>query len=64
MRALEKRFGRRYQRGTEIVEFLITLPLILIVLAVVFDFGVALSDKAILTNATRAAELRRAAEAE
>jgi len=57
-----KRLGRRgvgghfgYQAGAEIVEFLVTLPVILIVLAIIFDFGVALSDQSILTNASRAA---------
>jgi Flp pilus assembly protein TadG len=57
-----KHLGRRgigghfgFQSGAEIVEFLVTLPVILIVLAIVFDFGVALSDQSILTNATRAA---------
>ncbi|MCU7934945.1 MAG: pilus assembly protein [Candidatus Thiodiazotropha sp. (ex Dulcina madagascariensis)] len=45
----------RYQFGAEIVEFLITLPVILIVVAIIVDFGVALSDQAILTNATQAA---------
>lgn len=55
MNEKKARAGRRYQTGAEIVEFLITLPVILIVLAIIFDFGVALSDKAILTNATRAA---------
>jgi Flp pilus assembly protein TadG len=44
-----------YQAGAEIVEFLITLPVILIVLAIIVDFGVAFSDQTILTNATRAA---------
>ncbi len=44
-----------YQDGAEIVEFLVTLPVILIVLAIIFDFGVAFSDQTILTNATRAA---------
>jgi hypothetical protein len=45
----------RYQTGAEIIEFLITLPVILIVVAIVVDFGVALSDRTILTCATRAA---------
>jgi Flp pilus assembly protein TadG len=44
-----------YQTGAEIVEFLITLPVILIVLAIIVDFGVAFSDQTILANATRAA---------
>jgi Flp pilus assembly protein TadG len=37
------------------VEFLITLPVVLIVLAIVFDFGVAFSDQAILNHASRVA---------
>jgi hypothetical protein len=45
----------RYQSGAEIVEFLITLPVILIVLAIMVDFGVAFTDQTILANATRAA---------
>ncbi len=45
----------RHQTGAEIVEFMVTLPLILIVLAVIVDFGVALSDQAILSNSVRAA---------
>jgi Flp pilus assembly protein TadG len=44
-----------YQTGAETVEFLITLPIILLVFAIIFDFGVALTDQTILTNATRAA---------
>jgi Flp pilus assembly protein TadG len=44
-----------YQAGAEIVEFLITLPVILVVLAIFVDFGVAYSDQTILANATRAA---------
>lgn len=44
-----------YQTGAEIVEFLITLPVILIILAIIVDFGVAFSDQTILANATRAA---------
>ena len=43
------------QRGAEIVEFIITLPVILIVLAIIFDFGALFSDRIILTNAARAA---------
>ncbi|MGD8908384.1 MAG: TadE/TadG family type IV pilus assembly protein [Chromatiales bacterium] len=44
-----------YQTGAETVEFLITLPVALLVLAILFDFGVAFSDQTILANATRAA---------
>ncbi|MCP5301391.1 MAG: pilus assembly protein [Chromatiaceae bacterium] len=43
------------QRGAEIVEFMITLPVILIVLAILFDFGALLSDQIVLDNAARAA---------
>ena len=45
----------KYQTGAEIVEFLVTLPVVLIVLGIVFDFGVAFSDQSILTHASRAA---------
>jgi Flp pilus assembly protein TadG len=43
------------QTGAEIIEFLITLPVILILLAIIVDFGVAFTDQTILANATRAA---------
>ncbi|MEH6824767.1 MAG: TadE family protein [Motiliproteus sp.] len=58
---------RRAQNGAEIVEFLVTLPVVLIVLAMIFDFGVAFSDQSILTQATRAAArqvIRGATDAE
>lgn len=58
---------RRDQKGAEIVEFLVTLPVVLIVLAMIFDFGVAFSDQSILTQATRAAArqvIRGATDAE
>ena len=41
------------QEGAEIVEFLVTLPVVLIVLAIVFDFGAIFADQIILTNAAR-----------
>ena len=44
----------RRQSGAEIVEFLVTLPVVLIVVGIVFDFGMAISDQSILTHATRA----------
>ncbi len=43
------------QRGAEIVEFIVTLPVILILLGIIFDSAVAFSDQAILTQATRSA---------
>jgi Flp pilus assembly protein TadG len=57
----------KYQTGAEIVEFLVTLPVILIVLGIVFDFGVAFSDQSLLSNASRAAArevIRGATDAE
>lgn len=47
--------GSRRQQGAEIVEFMITLPVILIVLAILFDFGALFSDQIILNNAARVA---------
>lgn len=61
------RSSRRHQDGAEIVEFLITLPVVLIVVGIVFDFGVAISDQSILTHATRASArevIRGASDAE
>ena len=43
------------QQGAEIVEFVITLPVILIVVAMMFDLGALFSDRIILTDAVRAA---------
>ena len=57
----------RRQSGAEIVEFLVTLPVILIVVGIVIDFGVAISDQSILTHATRASArevIRGASDAE
>jgi Flp pilus assembly protein TadG len=45
----------KYQAGAEIVEFLVTLPVVLIIVGMVFEFGVAFSDMSILTQATRSA---------
>jgi Flp pilus assembly protein TadG len=45
----------RSQRGAEIVEFAITLPVILIVFFIFVDFGIAFSDQAVIANASRAA---------
>ena len=49
------RRSRMRQKGAEIVEFLITLPVVLIVLAILFDFGSLFADQIVLTNAARAA---------
>ena len=45
------------QRGAEIVEFLITLPVILIVLAIFVDYGMVFCNQSILTDAVRSASL-------
>ena len=43
------------QRGAELVEFILTLPLILAVAFIMIEFAVALTDQAVLTSASRAA---------
>jgi Flp pilus assembly protein TadG len=52
-----RRFGRRHyrQNGAEIVEFLVTLPVIMLVMAILIDLGSMFSDQIVLTNAARAA---------
>jgi Flp pilus assembly protein TadG len=47
--------GLYWQHGAEIVEFIITLPVVLIALGIMFDFGSLLSDQVLLTDAARAA---------
>lgn len=47
------KFNMRSQFGALIVEFVIILPLLLIILFGIIEFSVALYDKAILTNASR-----------
>ncbi len=46
---------KRRQAGTEIVEFAIILPLLLLVMFGVMEFGLVLYDKALITNASREA---------
>jgi Flp pilus assembly protein TadG len=43
------------QRGAEILEFIITLPVILTVLFMIVELGVGFMDQAVLVNASRAA---------
>jgi Flp pilus assembly protein TadG len=43
------------QRGAELVEFILTLPLILAVAFIMIEIAVAMIDQAALTNASRAA---------
>jgi hypothetical protein len=46
---------RKGQRGAEIVELVITLPLMLVIALIFIELAIALSDQAALTNAARAA---------
>ena len=47
--------SNRLQRGVVAVEFAIVLPVLLSLIFGVFEFGVALYDQAIITNASREA---------
>ena len=41
------------QKGAEIVEFALVLPLLLLILFGIMEFGIVFFDKAIITNASR-----------
>ena len=43
----------KLQTGSNIVEFALILPLLLVLVFGIIDFGLALFDKAVLTNASR-----------
>ena len=43
------------QRGTEIIEFTLTLPFMLMLFAAFLEFGVGFADKAVIVDASRAA---------
>ncbi|MEA3277445.1 MAG: TadE/TadG family type IV pilus assembly protein [Pseudomonadota bacterium] len=61
------RVRRLRQRGAELVEFAVVLPLALIILFGIIEVAVAAFDQAILTNASRVAAreaIRGATEAE
>jgi Flp pilus assembly protein TadG len=45
------------QNGAELVEFAVTLPVILLIALIFVEFAVALNNLAVLTNASRAAAL-------
>ena len=47
------------QRGAALVEFALILPVLLLVLLGIIEFGVILFDKAIITNASREAARER-----
>lgn len=48
-----RRVGRRRMSGVAAVEFALVVPLLLVVLFGIIDFGFMLYDKAMLTNAAR-----------
>ena len=48
-----RRTNPKAQRGAAAVEFAIVLPLLLLVIFSIVEFGVALYDKAMITNASR-----------
>lgn len=50
-----RRISVRRQQGAEVVEFAITLPVILLIFLLIVEFGVAFCDWAVVTNASRAA---------
>ena len=54
MRALSPLARRaQTQRGTATVEFGLLLPLLLLIISGIVEFGMALYDKAVITNASR-----------
>ena len=48
----------RDRRGSELVEFALTLPILLLIVFGIVDFGLAIFDKAVVTNAAREAARR------
>ncbi|HKK00735.1 MAG TPA: TadE/TadG family type IV pilus assembly protein, partial [Desulfuromonadales bacterium] len=44
---------RRHERGASAVEFALVLPLLLVILFGIIEFGFILYDKAMITNASR-----------
>jgi Flp pilus assembly protein TadG len=51
--ALKFRGGRARERGAELVEFALVLPLLLIIIMGIIDFGLAFQRYEIITNAAR-----------
>ncbi len=47
------RANRARQHGTAAVEFALVLPILLLIVFGIIEFGVALYDKAVITNASR-----------
>ncbi len=51
--ALRRRTGRRSERGSELIEFAIVFPLLLLIVAAIFDFGFLFQTYEVVTNAAR-----------
>ncbi len=52
-RVLQAHIGTPGQRGTATVEFGLLFPLLLLLVSGIVEFGMALYDKAVITNASR-----------
>jgi Flp pilus assembly protein TadG len=50
MKCIRKKIG---EKGAAVVEFAVVLPLLLLILFGIIEFGVLLYDKAVITNASR-----------
>jgi len=50
---------RNNQKGAALVEFALVLPVLLLILMGIIEFGIILFDKAIITNASREAARER-----
>jgi hypothetical protein len=46
---------RQYQRGSQILEFALVLPFLLVIIFLVLDIGFLVYNKAVITNASREA---------
>lgn len=52
-RSIQHKLTKHPQKGTATVEFGLLLPLLLLIVSGIVEFGMALYDKAVLTNASR-----------
>jgi Flp pilus assembly protein TadG len=53
LKSVRFKMGKNRQRGTATVEFGLLLPVLLLIVSGIVEFGMALYDKAVLTNASR-----------
>ncbi len=51
--ALRRKAARRGERGSELIEFAIVFPLLLLIVAAIFDFGFLFQTYEVVTNAAR-----------